>query len=177
MAAEEEPKRILFLLRHAKADRPAGTPDHERPLNTRGCQDLQLVGEYAARQKWMPHLILASTSCRTRQTAELFVQYAGITCPIECMDELYLATVPEIFSAMATVPPEITSLLIVGHNPGFEQLVASLRKDDHSSGSYVPTATLVRIELANCVWPADMLQNARVSDLITPAWLKSEAAQ
>jgi phosphohistidine phosphatase len=60
--------RTLVLLRHAKADRPNGVPDVDRPLTERGHADSALAGAWLVKHGYVPDLVLASPSRRTRQT-------------------------------------------------------------------------------------------------------------
>ena len=61
-------ERTLVILRHAKADRPAGVADADRPLTQRGHADAAAAGAWLAARGYRPRLVLCSPSKRTRQT-------------------------------------------------------------------------------------------------------------
>lgn len=121
-------KRLL-LLRHAKTV-PAnpGIEDHERELLERGRKDVPQIGAYMAARKYFPDLILASTSRRTIETVELLGEKLPRARHIEYTDRLYLAGQKEMLAVIRSVPPTVSSLLVVGHNPGMEQLATTLSR-------------------------------------------------
>jgi phosphohistidine phosphatase len=122
-------KRLL-LLRHAKTV-PAGPgiEDHERALMSRGREDAPAMGKYLAREKYLPDLILSSTARRTVETADLVTERWPKTQRIDYVEALYLAEPREILSVIRGVPDSIKTLMVIGHNPGMEQLAASLSRE------------------------------------------------
>ena len=121
-------KRLL-LLRHAKTV-PAnpGIEDHERELLERGRKDAPAIGAYMAAKKYFPDLILSSTSRRTVQTIELVIGNLPRPQHIEYSDRLYLAGQREMLAAIRSVPAAVSSVLVVGHNPGMELLATALSR-------------------------------------------------
>src|SRR5256885_16922284 len=61
-------RRTLVILRHAKAARPAGVADVDRPLTDRGHADAAAAGAWLAARGYVPDLVLCSPAKRTRQT-------------------------------------------------------------------------------------------------------------
>jgi phosphohistidine phosphatase len=122
-------KRLL-LLRHAKAV-PAGSgvEDHDRELMARGREDAPTIGRYMQVRKFGPDLILCSTSRRTAETADLVMAELSGTKKIDFEDALYLAEPRTIHAAIRGAPEKAKSLLIVGHNPGLEQLATLLARE------------------------------------------------
>jgi phosphohistidine phosphatase len=141
----------LYLLRHAKSswDDPA-LADHERPLASRGRRDGKRVAEHLRREKLEPELVLCSSAARTRETLELVRPALGdATVLVE--DELYGASSDGLLARIRQVPDEVASVLVIGHNPGLEELALELA----SSGDELerleekfPTGALARLELA-----------------------------
>jgi len=122
-------KRLL-LLRHAKTV-PAnpGIEDHDRELLERGRKDVPAIGAYMATMKYLPDLILSSTSRRTIETVELLgEQLPRAQQHIEYTDRLYLAGQKEMLAVIRSVATSASSLLVVGHNPGIEQLATALSR-------------------------------------------------
>ena len=117
--------RRLLLMRHAKAE-PYGPSDRERPLTRGGRRDAATVGQWLADQDLHPDHALVSAAVRTIETCTEVRAAAGFSVEPEVRAELYGAEADEILAAIAEVPPEVTSLLYVGHNPGVEVLAALL---------------------------------------------------
>lgn len=116
----------LMLLRHAKSDRPVGVEDHERPLAKRGRKNSPRMGRYMAEEGLIPDLAVVSTARRTQETWEL--ARPAFTIDIAQQDErrIYEAPSSAILDVIKEIDPEIRSLLLVGHNPGFQDLALML---------------------------------------------------
>lgn len=121
-------KRLL-LLRHAKTE-PVSPEieDHDRELLDRGRTDAPKVGLYLAAKSYLPDLILSSTARRTRETVELVIEKLPRKQHIEYTDRLYLAGSREMLAVIRAVPETAKTVLVVGHNPGMEQLATSLSR-------------------------------------------------
>jgi phosphohistidine phosphatase len=115
----------LIVLRHAKSGYPQGVSDHDRPLNARGRENAPRVGQILRDLGWVPDCVLSSTAQRTRETwagvgPALAPGLDAIWCP-----ELYLAPPARALQTLAERGSGQTVLLL-GHNPGWEQLVERL---------------------------------------------------
>ncbi|MBF0129633.1 MAG: histidine phosphatase family protein [Alphaproteobacteria bacterium] len=116
----------LFLLRHAKAGRddPA-LSDFERPLTGRGIGDSEAMGARLAGLGVRPALVLCSPAVRTRATWDAMapaLRAGTVAFPAE----LYGATWGEILDRLWRTPAGVDSVLLVGHNPGTEELALHL---------------------------------------------------
>jgi phosphohistidine phosphatase len=123
---DSDADRTLLVLRHGHADRPAGIGDFDRPLSDLGRKQIRAIAEYMDNAGHRPELILCSSSKRTRDTAQTFIEHIGLDVGIIQTRALYLAYVDEIVDAVASVPDSVRSLMVVGHNPGFSDLVERL---------------------------------------------------
>src|SRR5215213_2734063 len=112
-------------MRHAKAE-PYGTSDLERPLTRTGRRDAAAVGLWLAQRELAPDHALVSAALRTMETCTEVRTAAGFDVEPDIRAELYGAEADDILEAIAHVPPEVTSLLYVGHNPGVEVVAAAL---------------------------------------------------
>jgi len=118
----------LFLLRHAKAvPAETGIEDFDRTLMLSGMQDAGAMARYLGRNEYAVGLILCSSSARTTQTAELVMQQ--LDCEIEYREGLYLAEPAKIVAAVRGAPTAVSSLMVVGHNPGLEAVAAMLARE------------------------------------------------
>lgn len=120
------PLRRLVVLRHAKSAWPEGVPDHDRPLGPRGLRDAPAAGRALAEADCLPDLTVCSTARRARRTWELAAAEWGTPPPARFDTRVYGADVPELLGVVRETPPEVETLLLVGHNPGLEELVLAL---------------------------------------------------
>ncbi|KUL43150.1 SixA phosphatase family protein [Streptomyces regalis] len=123
------PLRRLVVLRHAKSAWPDGVADHERPLGPRGRRDAPVAGRMLAETDCLPDLALCSTAVRARETWELAAAQWGTPPPVRHEPRLYAADVSDLLQVVHEAPPEVETLLLVGHNPGLEELVLALAGD------------------------------------------------
>jgi phosphohistidine phosphatase len=123
------PLRRLVVLRHAKSAWPDGVADHQRPLAPRGRRDAPAAGRALVEAGCLPDLALCSTAVRARETWELASAQWGTPPPVRHDPRLYAAGVPDLLAAVHEVSAEVGTLLLVGHNPGLEELVLDLAGD------------------------------------------------
>lgn len=124
MAAEsilEHPRRLV-LLRHAKSAWPLNVPDIDRPLNERGTRDAPAAGRWISESVGECDLIVVSPALRTRQTVDLLAQTWSTTPEIIVDDRVYEAHWTTLAAVIATLPEQVRSVLLVGHNPGVSEL-------------------------------------------------------
>jgi phosphohistidine phosphatase len=133
-------------LRHAKAENEDGMRDVERALTQRGRRSATRVGELISDR--LPQRVLASSSVRTRETVEYFSKAAGYTGPVEYLDSLYLGAPSAYVTAVTERGGDAARLMLVGHNPGLEELVTRLT-GEHVS---LPTAALAECSLEVATW-------------------------
>ena len=139
----------LLLLRHAKSSwEDTSLPDFERSLNERGKRAAPLVGKFLRAQKILPDLIICSPATRARETIALILEAAGIETELRFDERIYEATVPRLFGVISEIEDDRQEVLLVGHNPGFENLLESLTGQTER----MPTAALARIALNSDKW-------------------------
>lgn len=141
--------KTLLILRHAKSDQSdSGQPDHERPLNARGKRDATRMGRLLRDEGLLPDIILTSTAKRAQQTVKRVIETSGYTGFVRELDGLYGATPSAYLAALSDVEDNFDRAMVVGHNPGLEQLVYLLT----DTLKVLPTAALARIELPLDRW-------------------------
>lgn len=120
----------LTLMRHAKSawDDP-DLDDHDRPLNKRGRRDAPRIGTWLASRAPLPDLILCSTARRTRETAMLARPLLGEGARLRHLKSIYLAEPQALLSLVHKTPDGVGHLMLIGHNPGLEQLAINLVGD------------------------------------------------
>lgn len=123
--------RRLVLMRHAKSSWKTDAPsDHARPLNKRGRRDAPRVGARLRELGWVPDLVLASDSARTTETFERMRATLGYEGEAVFTRELYHAGTDELRAALATLSDEVETVLVLGHNPGWEEALGALTGRD-----------------------------------------------
>lgn len=121
-------ERTLVLLRHAKADHPAGVPDKQRPLTPRGHADAAAAGAWLARGGLHPELVICSPAKRTRQTwhGVSVAMAADAETAVRYEHDLYDGGQEDLLALVRTVNEDVRTLLMVGHNPSMSLLSALL---------------------------------------------------
>ena len=158
--------KTLLVLRHAKSSRndPA-LDDHERPLNKRGRRDAPRMGELLREHGLIPDVVISSDAVRARLTAEAVAGAAGYAGAIVLDPRLYLAGPADILSLLQRVRGKAETVMIVGHNPGLEELVEQLTGERQD----LPTATLAQIGLPIDQWrDLKLSTRGRLVDLWRP---------
>ncbi|MEK9810905.1 MAG: histidine phosphatase family protein [Candidatus Nanopelagicales bacterium] len=124
--------RTLILQRHAKSDYPTGVADHDRPLSARGQRDAHAAGVWLAARNFNPAQALVSTAVRTRQTWDVLQPYLPMTS-VTWDSRIYEATATTLRRVLGDISDDVTSVILVGHNPGLEVLAASLARGGSTS--------------------------------------------
>ncbi|AEH89589.1 histidine phosphatase family protein [Mesorhizobium sp. B1-1-9] len=164
--------RQLLVLRHAKSSRDdPKLADFDRPLAERGLKTAPLIGRELAARDWVPDLALVSPALRTRDTWRLVAAELPMHPRSVFAEALYDASAADILSQIRLADPSNGCLLVVGHNPGLEDLAKQLA----GSGSEAkarkrleekfPTAALARL-----VFEGDWsgLSSARLTHFLRP---------
>jgi phosphohistidine phosphatase len=133
-------KRLL-ILRHAKSSwADSSQDDWQRPLNERGRRDAPLAGEWLRKRALLPDAIITSDAVRARTTAQAVATALGHARDIITHPSLYHAKPEDVFDVLHDVAGNARTVLIVGHNPGLEELVHQLTGEHHG---LVTTALVV----------------------------------
>ncbi len=124
--------RTLILARHAKSDYPAGVADHDRPLSPRGRRDAPVAGQWVADNVGGPEQALVSTALRAQETWTAIAAAIPGT-PQHDEPRIYEASPGQLLRVIAEIPADVKSVIIVGHNPGLEELAERLSSSSPSS--------------------------------------------
>lgn len=139
--------KILTIVRHAKAEKPEAYPtDYERPLTARGVRDAERLAGFLAHIEPPVTLILSSPAARAAQTADRLAAGLGYASAVTWQEGIYLAAPDSLLTLLKTVPDEVEHALLVGHNPGLEDLVAGLSSGAPENG-VVTLATAAAAQL------------------------------
>ena len=129
-------RHLIYLLRHAKSswDEPE-LRDHERPLAKRGRKAVALLRKHLHDSRVAPDLVICSSAVRAMQTLDGVREGLPPATRVEIEDGLYAADAASLLGRLRRLPEEVGSVMIVGHNPGFEDLAVEL-----SGGGSAPEA-------------------------------------
>jgi phosphohistidine phosphatase len=151
--------KTLGLFRHAKSD--WGDPrarDFDRPLNARGKAGAELMGRHIQGHGVPWQRIVASPAIRCAETIELACAATGQPVNVNWDRRIYLASSATLADVLRGAEGDPASILMVGHNPGLEDIIFDLVPDDGTSPlrdaveEKFPTATFAVLELAIEHW-------------------------
>jgi phosphohistidine phosphatase len=144
--------RELLVFRHGKSDWDSGSGgDFGRPLAKRGRKAVKRMAGWLGEQNLLPDHIVSSTALRAEQTTLGLCEHAGIpTSAITWAEAIYEAGVSTLLTVLSEADDGWERLMIVGHNPGFESLVAYLTGryiDGPLTSPNFPTAALAHLAM------------------------------
>jgi phosphohistidine phosphatase len=141
--------------------------DHDRPLAGRGRREAVLAGRWLRENGVDVDLVLCSSAKRTRQTwkrvAGELASKRGAGPELRVEDRLYAASERQLLRAVRALPDSARAVLLVGHNPGLEDLVAVL------TGVWRPLKTSsIAVLSSRSGWAAAGVRWARLDASATP---------
>ena len=143
--------RELLLLRHGKSDWPEGVADFNRPLKKRGKKAALRIGEWLLEQQLCPDWIVSSPAQRASETAEKLCKGLKLKKrqALHFDDRIYESGLETLKQVLADCPDFPQRVLLVGHNPGLEQLLMDLVEgvQAEADGKLLAAATLARLRL------------------------------
>lgn len=175
MAARMTEMRQLFLLRHAKSSWDNNVPDDfDRPLNGRGRRNAQALSTHLAHGHVRPALVLCSAAKRTSETYDI-LEPALEGVPVAFESDLYEATKHDLMTRLRRLDDHLSSVLVIGHNPGLERLAAALCAGHGEKAPLAmlaekyPTGTLAVLETDIEHWAALEDGCCRLAQFVRPA--------
>ena len=138
--------KTLLILRHAKTEQEAPAGDHARHLTKRGERDAARIAEHIRATTGAPDAIVTSDARRAMQTAELVAPVIGFDRPLTVEPRVYAADLDTLLAVVRELPDVADHVILVGHNPGFEELTAALVGADEED-IRLPTSGLAHVAL------------------------------
>jgi phosphohistidine phosphatase len=171
--------RELMLLRHGKSDWSVGSErDFHRPLAKRGTKAASRIGRWMKEQGLQPDCVLSSPAVRARDTTLRVCKKLEMSEDDVLWDgRLYGADVADLLEVLAACPRTAGRILVVGHNPGLEDLVGYLCRGmlpARAAGKLLPTAALARIAMPR-EWSDLGTGSGRCLRIVRPRDLEPEA--
>jgi phosphohistidine phosphatase len=136
-------ERTLILLRHAKSDWSGNDADVDRPLSKRGLHQAPQAGRWLAHGVANIDLAVVSPANRARKTWELAAAELDRRPPTSIDDRVYAASASQLLGVVQALPDDADTVLLVGHNPGIEELASLLTGESVS----MPTSAIAVLQL------------------------------
>ncbi|MDQ1584766.1 MAG: phosphohistidine phosphatase [Actinomycetota bacterium] len=149
-------------MRHAKAETDDDRPDHDRRLADRGREQAAEMGRWMAAHGGPVDLVWCSSALRARQTwDEVATALPDVREP-EFLRAIYLAGAKDLLALLTKVPEGVESLLVIGHNPTAQKVVAELCAEPARS---FPTGSVAVLEVEG-TWAAR--GPGRLTEFVSP---------
>lgn len=171
--------RRLMLFRHAKAEpSKLGEQDRARALIERGRKDAGRIGAYMASHGLKPDRVFVSPARRTQET---WKHVAAALKPVPAatmVEKLYDATPHAILAAIKDTPASAHTLMVIGHNPGLQELAVMLIASGDIDArealrEKLPTSGLAIVDFAFDDWGRLHPQSGRLERFVSPRTLEA----
>lgn len=166
--------KTVTLLRHAKSDwSETVTRDFDRPLNERGKRAALLMGKWAKAKGLTFDSIVASPAVRVTETIDLFLEGYGGAIDTRWDRRIYLASSMTLIDVLQDLPDTLGTVMMVGHNPGLEDLVLDIVPDDSTDllrnavEVKYPTASIATLQFDADGW-SDVGKPAKIVAFVRP---------
>ena len=136
-------EHLLILLRHAKSDWSGSEADIDRPLAKRGRRQAPDAGRWLSANTESIDLAVVSPARRARSTWDLVSAELAIPPPTRIDDRMYTDSERGLLGVVRELSDDVASVVLVGHNPGLENLVSRLT----DASVPMPTSALAVIEV------------------------------
>lgn len=165
--------KTLVLLRHGKAQADSPYGDHTRELNKRGRRQAGAIGRHIASEIGVPDAIITSNATRAEITAELAAEAMGYVGDLTIVPQIYDANVNTLLAVVRSILDNVDTALLVGHNPGFEEVAAALAGIDEDD-VLLPTAAYAHITFDTDTWDSARKGTGQWQGIVTPRDLPEE---
>ncbi|MEX2525751.1 MAG: histidine phosphatase family protein [Gammaproteobacteria bacterium] len=147
------PKHTLILLRHGKSDWSAEVDDFHRPLNKRGEKSVPKVGKWLKDHGPLPDRIISSPAERAWRTARLMARALGLEeSEIIREQRVYESGLEDLVAVIDSYCGDTDCLMIVGHNPGLDELLMHLSATPpprNETGKLMTTGAMAILDYAS----------------------------
>ena len=177
----------LYIARHAKSSwDDECLDDFERTLNKRGQEAGPKMGAWLSAHNIRPELVICSPATRSRDTLRLFQDGGFHPGQIQYDERLYLASLPQLISIIRAQPASLSSLMLIGHNPGLQNLILELCGDEDDAneggvslaaiGEKYPTAAIAHLLFHQDSWADIAPFSGTLYGAVSPKLLANKGA-
>lgn len=156
--AEAKIRRRIILLRHADSESSSKLRDYDRPISSQGKREATSIAKRLCELGWVPDLIIASNSKRTKQTLDIMAEAASELSTVDAhfLGSLYTVaaldgqTKHHLEETIRSVACDAKNFCImcVGHNKGWEEASTAFAKQPVRLG----TASAALFEVFGGSW-------------------------
>ncbi len=142
--------RQLLLMRHGKSDWSVDVADFKRPLKKRGKRGAQTIGVWLQQQNLLPDYVISSPATRAFDTAKRVIKAMNLSTQIYRDKRIYAADIKDLKQVIAECPHKAERILLIGHNPGLEELLLYLQDSPIAipeDGKILTTAALAILNI------------------------------
>jgi phosphohistidine phosphatase len=167
------PGHRLLVLRHAKSSwNNAHLADFDRPLAPRGLRAAAAMATHLAALD-PPALVLCSPARRAQDTLDFLRPHLPAGTDLRIEDDLYGAPAPFLLARLRQVADDVEGVLLIGHNPGLEELVRAVGTHGETGlisrvRAKFPTGALAGLTFAGS-WRELGPGRARLDSFVVPA--------
>jgi len=158
--------KTLYIMRHGKAEEGFDKADYKRKLISKGIKRNKKIGGLLKEKNVTFDIVICSNATRTIETAEYMADlFQFPKADIQELSRFYLAPVSVMLDTFYSLDNAISSVLVVGHNPGISELVTTL------SGQLVdwmPTSSLMAIEIDTDKWEEISNASTKIAFYLSP---------
>ena len=163
--------KTIYLLRHAKSSwKDESLSDIERPLNGRGKKAADTMGAFLKREKILVDLVLSSSAVRARQTIDRVLVAANIVTDVRFDERIYEAGVQRLVEIVRQIENGKKNVVLVGHNPGFEELLEWLT----GTIERMQSGALAKIGLKTTSWNSVSEKSGTLEWIVRPKQLPKD---
>jgi phosphohistidine phosphatase len=157
--------KTLLILRHAKTQPDAPSGDHARHLTERGHRDARRMATAIKTTLGTPDAIVTSDARRAMQTAEIVAGGVGFAAALTIEPRLYAAGLDTLLDVVRELADDADRVVLVGHNPGFEELAEALSSNDEDVR--LPTSAFAHLEFDVPNWAAVQPGSGQLREVAT----------
>jgi len=112
-------------------------------------------------------MVVCSPAVRTRETADIVLKHAKPKVDVTFDERIYEASLRDLLQVVADIPDDKQVAMMIGHNPGFEELVAYLSGEHRR----MPTCAVAKIRLNVENWKDVRAGEGTLEWFVTPKGL------
>jgi phosphohistidine phosphatase len=157
-------------MRHAKAlKESADLSDHNRDLSDKGKEDTKLMANALKKEKFIPDVLVSSTSKRTLKTSKILLEELKLKSDVLSLEsDLYEAGISDIMHTIRSIPDNVKSAMLIGHNPSFTGMIGILTSTFVEN---LPTSGIAIIQLDIKTWKLAQNQSGKLVWFMHPKLL------
>jgi len=144
--------------------------DFDRPLKSRGRDAAKQIGKRLASEKPHSEMVVCSPAVRTRETADIVLKHAKSKVDVSFDERIYEASLRDLLQVVVDIPDDKQVAMMIGHNPGFEELVAYLSGEHRR----MPTCAVAKIRLDVESWKDVRGDEGTLEWFVTPKGLDED---